>query len=438
MEGSNTIDQLSNEIIKYALEVLRKYPLCNHCLGRLFAKYGLDLRNDERGFAIKLLLQMVLHKMIAEKNITKKELRLLAEHAGDPITRLYEKIYGEEIDAKPCSICNNKLSRTYFEELASRIARVLDENNISRFLIGVSIPNELALKEIEVYSAIKLETSESIKNEIKREVGKLLRDKYGFIPDFDSPEATVIIDYETNELELIINPILLEGRYWKRGRNISHTPWITREGARLYPYSLYDFFNESLKEVYEAEEIVIHASGREDVDARMLGTGRPLVIEVKKPGFRQVDLDIVNELLYSDLIEARVEGYSSRSRIEYLKGEGSKKSKIYKLLVYSVKPVTQDKLVFLEEYFRDKVIKQRTPTRILGRKKDRVRIRRVYEIKNMYIDEHLFETIIYCDGGLYVKELIHGDKGRTTPSYAEVLNSELYPLEIDVFGVETS
>jgi tRNA pseudouridine synthase 10 len=436
MGERNTMPGHVEEITSTAQRVLGKYPLCDHCLGRIFAKHGLDLHNYERGFSIKTLLQMKLHRMWVEKKISCEELRLYAENAGDPITRLYERLCNERVEAKQCFICGNKLSPRYFEETAKRVADLLDKYNVSRFLLGVSIPMDISLREIEVYRESSIEASESIKNEIKREVGKIVRDKYGFTPDFDNPEAMVIIDYVTDQLKIIINPILLEGRYWKRGRNISHTPWITRDRGRLYPYSLQQFFNDSLREVYDAEEVLIHASGREDVDARMLGTGRPLVIEVKRPRFRLVDLSLVNELLESDLIEARVSGYSSRARIEYLKGEGSKKAKVYKLLVYSERSLGRDDLRMLEEEMRDRVIKQRTPTRILRRKKDRLRIRHVYEVRNRLITPNVFETIIYCDGGLYVKELVHGDNGRTTPSYAEILETRLYPLEIDVLGVE--
>jgi tRNA pseudouridine synthase 10 len=35
-----------------------------------------------------------------------------------------------------------------------------------------------------------------------------------------------------------------------------------------------------------------------------------------------------------------------------------------------------------------------------------------------------------------VKEFIHGDGGRTTPSVAEILNSRLEVLELDVLLIE--
>ncbi len=432
----SSIENHYKNIFEKTYQLLLKYPLCDHCLGRIFAKYGLELGNDERGRAIKTILQMIITKSYDE-NIDKEILEKLAINAGEPFTRLYKKIYGEEVKPRKCYICGNKLSRKYFEKLAEKVSIELDRYNVYKFLIGVTLSPETTIREIDVYREIGLESSESIKNEIKREVGKIVRDKYGFIPDFENPDATAIIDYETDTVSIVVNPILLEGRYWKRGRNISHVPWINRRGARVYPYSLQDYFNEELREIYEAEHIVIHASGREDVDARMLGDGRPLVIEVKKPRFRYVDLDIINTLLDNDLIKAEVYGYSSRSKIEYLKGEGSKKRKAYKLLVYSEKELNENDLYGLEEYFYNREIRQYTPKRILRRKKEHLRIRRVYEIKNIYLTPYVFETIIYCDGGLYVKELIHGDNGRTTPSYSEYLGVNLYPLEIDVFGVET-
>lgn len=436
MEKSSIENQFA-EIIKVAKSLLAKYSLCHHCLGRQFAKFGLQLKNSERGYAIKTILQMILHKELQKRIIDKEVLRQYAVNAGDPITRLYEKIFEEKVEPAKCYICGNKLSDEYFESLAKKVAELLEKYNAHTFIIGVSISQETMLREIEVSSAYGLEASESIKNEIKREVGKIVKNKYGYEPDFSKPDIMIIINYETDEIGAVINPILFEGRYWKRGRNISHTIWISRAGIKEYPYSLEEFFNDRLLELFEAERIVLHASGREDVDARMLGTGRPMVVEVKNPRFRYVDFDLINELLKSSLIEAKITSYSSRSRIEYLKGEGSKKRKAYKILVYTVKPISHDKLKMLEEKYRNRVIHQRTPKRILRRKKDVLRIRRVYEVKTKMLHEKLFEAIIYCDGGLYVKELVHGDGGRTAPSFSDILGAQAYPLELDVFVVET-
>jgi tRNA pseudouridine synthase 10 len=48
------------------------------------------------------------------------------------------------------------------------------------------------------------------------------------------------------------------------------------------------------------------------------------------------------------------------------------------------------------------------------------------------------EVIVYCEGGLYVKELLTGDEGFTKPSVSELLNSDIEVLEIDVIKVHSN
>ena len=51
-----------------------------------------------------------------------------------------------------------------------------------------------------------------------------------------------------------------------------------------------EFVSKPLLEAAEGEKTAFHASGREDIDARMLGRGRPFVVEVSKPRKRALDL----------------------------------------------------------------------------------------------------------------------------------------------------
>ncbi len=45
-------------ITEKALEMLKKYPLCDHCLGRQFALLGRNIENNIRGAAIKISLNI--------------------------------------------------------------------------------------------------------------------------------------------------------------------------------------------------------------------------------------------------------------------------------------------------------------------------------------------------------------------------------------------
>jgi tRNA pseudouridine synthase 10 len=82
-------------------------------------------------------------------------------------------------------------------------------------------------------------------------------------------------------------------------------------------------------------------------------------------------------------------------------------------------------------------INQRTPKRVLRRRADIHRIREVYAIKVIQLNDEHLEAQIFCSGGLYVKELIHGDDGRTVPSLSQLLGNIKLEVEfLDVLNVE--
>ena len=91
----------------------------------------------------------------------------------------------------------------------------------------------------------------------------------------------------------------------------------------------------------------------------------------------------------------------------------------------------------MEEFFRDRTIRQRTPERVLRRRADIVRERNVYSVRGRILGRHIAEFTVMCDGGLYVKELAHGDKGRTDPSFSSLLSKEISVLFLDVLGHES-
>ena len=69
-------------------------------------------------------------------------------------------------------------------------------------------------------------------------------------------------------------------------------------------------------------------------------------------------------------------------------------------------------------------IKQRTPTRVSHRRSDLIRNRKIFDIE---LTEMLNDGIgalirIRGESGLYIKELITGDSGRTIPSLSDKLN----------------
>jgi len=66
----------------------------------------------------------------------------------------------------------------------------------------------------------------------------------------------------------------------------------------------------------------------------------------------------------------------------------------------------------------------------------KTRKRYLYKIKLKRLKLDLVEMWIRCQGGLYIKELIHGDKGRTKPSITEAVGVPAKCVQLDVMKVE--
>ena len=96
---------------------------------------------------------------------------------------------------------------------------------------------------------------------------------------------------------------------------------------------------------------------------------------------------------------------------------------------------TEEKLKSSLNVISETPIKQNTPTRVLHRRADLERIRKVHSAELESYDETTAFLVINCEGGLYVKELISGDGGRTIPSVASLIGSEAKVIELEVIKV---
>jgi tRNA pseudouridine synthase 10 len=80
-------------------------------------------------------------------------------------------------------------------------------------------------------------------------------------------------------------------------------------------------------------------------------------------------------------------------------------------------------------------IRQRTPTRVAHRRADKIRKRSIHEIDSEVLSDGRAVVELTTDGGLYIKELLHGDEGRTEPSLSSLLGKKVNVEILDVTGV---
>ncbi len=75
---------------------------------------------------------------------------------------------------------------------------------------------------------------------------------------------------------------------------------------------------------------------------------------------------------------------------------------------------------------------QKTPLRVLHRRSQLTREKKIYDIKTEMFNNHYFLLSLTTSAGAYVKEFVHGDFGRTFPSISSIFDSRTEILQLDV------
>lgn len=241
-------------------------------------------------------------------------------------------------------------------------------------------------------------------------------------------------------IEFLHKPLYIGGRYNKYSRVLSQTPWII-DGLRKVESSVQELVCEQLCQMTRCSDYTFFASGREDVDVRMLGTGRPFAVELSNPRnvcLSQEDLEKVQESINksTDLIAVQLLTEVSKEETSLLKVGEAEKNKQYCALVWSEKEITATDLACLEN-IKELKIAQKTPIRVLHRRSLATREKTIYSMHSKLVDGHRFKLYLCTQAGTYIKEFVHSDFGRTRPSLGKLLSGrEVDILSLDVTDVQ--
>jgi len=447
-ERHKMADDRFSTIITLVQKILTKYPLCDSCLGRQFALLGREITNSKRGESLKLYLTLVGSELndLGDDNGLYL-LKLVASQGNFQPAIATLKNLGISIEStNSCYICGGFMEQTdIFRDL---ILQKFGGLEYQTFLVGSQISESVIDQEDTLRAEFNIKYGESIKAELNREVGKRIQ-AAGKVVEFDAPDVVAVINPVSQEIELKINPLFVYGRYRKLKRGISQTRWIcwNCEGRGCeecnglglrYEYSVEVFIAEPILKAAEGTEFKFHGAGREDIDARMLGTGRPFIVEIKEPKKRNLDLELLQNQINKfaqENIEVSVLKWSDRTTIRNIKALAQIAEKSYRILVEVQDEVSEEAIKQADEALTDTIIRQRTPIRVLHRRADKIRVKKVYEFKTIQIEPRILEIIVRCQGGCYVKELVTGDEGRTTPNLSSLLHTTITVLELDVLNV---
>lgn len=257
--------------------------------------------------------------------------------------------------------------------------------------------------------------------------------------------------------------VFVEGRYRKLSRDLPQTVFFCPECkghprrrrkctycegfGKLTRDSIQELVAWVLGKACQTRKNKFHGSGREDIDVRMLGRGRPFVIELIGPKCTDVDLAEVERTINErNAGRLEVEGlhWTEKARVRVLK-EG-KYAKRYRALVGIEGEVDADRV---ESILGRRVqLAQQTPERVAHRRADKIRTRWIQLEQLEKLDQPessealepsqagRWELVVTAQHGTYVKEAISGEKARTQPSLGELLGGVTCTcVELDVLAI---
>lgn len=427
-------------ILETATKIINEGPICDHCMGRQFAKLSTGLTNVERGQAIKLSLAMegdALFKDTGDDSLL-EELSKSSVYARKSL-----KIEGED---DKCWVCMGIFDK--LDLWADRAIESIGDREYLTFLVGTKVSGLVGENEEILWSECEITQAEQFKTEMNREVGKLIAARTEKEVEFERPDVVVTMDIAEESTSIRVKSVYIQGRYRKLVRGIPQTRWPCRgcggrgceqcnNTGKQYPESVDELIAEEVIKATKGTDTKFHGAGREDIDALMLGAGRPFVVEALNPVIRSIDVwELEKKINEFAAGKVEVDGLKivEKGVIEDLKSV--KADKVYNLKVTFKEPVSTDKLTDAINSLVGVQIHQRTPQRVSHRRADLIRKRYVHNMQLIEKTDEYAIIEVHCDGGLYVKELTSGDQGRTVPSLTEKLGTQATVAELNVVKVD--
>ena len=244
------------KIIPVANQILKKYELCDNCLGRLFSKQ----------------LHLSSNKLLGKK---------LRKNTNS---------------VQKCYICKN-----LFDNLNHFLKLMLDASSnysFSSFSVGAMIKPSVIDRDDYIRSKYKLKGIDSVKTDISKELRKLFSRKTKKTVDFLDPDVTFTINLKDESCQIRSKSISFSGRYIKTLRGISQKQKscenCSGKGCRTCHFhgisefdSIEGIISQFLFKKFGGSTAKFTWIGGEDKSSLVLGTGRPFFVKIKNPRKRK-------------------------------------------------------------------------------------------------------------------------------------------------------
>lgn len=268
---SSTQNNTMTAAAKKAIKILGKYFICNHCLGRLFARQ----------------LHLTLHAQLGQK--------LRKDALGD-LHNNNNIIHSNTVIPK-CYICKG-----LFDSIPHILQLMHDASakyEFASFAVGAIIKLSIMDRDDHIRSAYKLQGADSVKTGLTRELGRQFAKSTNSKHNTQEPEITLTVQPAENYCEVLSKPVVMFGRYTKHARGISQkqdacTSCIGKGCYMCEFHGLSDYnsvegqISKFLFGILGGTTARFTWIGGEDRDSLVHGCGRPFFVRIQSPKKRHI------------------------------------------------------------------------------------------------------------------------------------------------------
>lgn len=363
-------------VTEHTRGILKEHPLCDNCLGRMFAgKLG-----------------VLSHKRLGNK------IR----------SRLKQK------PAPTCYICKNLMSN--LDTHVKKMIEISKEYQFSTFLIGAILQPSIHDRDDVIRSRFKLRGIASVKSDVTRELGKSFSRKTRTVVDYQNPDLVFTIDFKKEYCEIKPKALLLQARYTKdvRGLPQKQKPCDQCEGRGCFVCDFHGIreFNsvegktaKFLIEKFAAQQVKITWLGSEDESSLVLGNGRPFFVKLVNPHKRHISLAKKIELDGVSILGLRVIAKIPSDPVRFrtqVKMEIEAENDVSASMLEELKKLKAQPVVLYENS---------------GHKHKKT----IYSIRFKSASDRSFSVMMESDGGIPLKRFVTGQD--VEPSISSMLET---------------
>ena len=374
------------KVMPVANDIIKKYGLCDHCMGRLFSK--------QLGLSSNRLLGKKLNKN----------------------QRLHVK----------CFICKN-----LFDNLEYFLKLMIESSSnysYSSFSVGAMIKPSIVDRDDHIRSQYKLRGIDSIKTDVTKQLGKSFSRKTRKLVDHLDSEITFTINLRDDLCELRSKSITFSGRYVKTARGLPQKQKSCDncfgKGCRschFHGISEFDSVEGMISKFLFAKIGGTLAKftwiGGEDQSSLVLGSGRPFFVKIQNPNKR-------------DLESSEADLDSLKLRCLHLVCESPKKpvkfNSSLSVRISTDSEIDSQNLKKLKDLPNRPVVVYENS----GKRSEK----KIFNVKYRKNSKNTFTLIMKAEGGLPVKRFVSGDD--VVPGISNILDMRCICEEFDFLDVE--